>query len=655
MPPKPKPLPLHRQPLTFDQFWAELGYSAIEFTGDAKLKRTLDATNIHEMNPRTHFVHIANIVSKLVRSKYRLRNRIHPLITFQEIPEEKGIRSPQLVATSLGPVRKDDFSWSGIEAAVEIQSPGRNRQDSHNMAPSFTTCLLQGRPDRISVQGFYVGVDTLELIVTSGAGVKRSPPIDLKRSEDRILLLAFVKRLYIPHIFMIDPTIQRYQDPETKRWLFDITLKNTGPGKDFTCKGYQIIYAREVFQERAHIFVNHEAPAVLNGRKIPVIKDVYPFPDVDNGFSEVKIIEHAHGNGEVPGVVRMVYAELVRFDDGSQIYWGKCSKTRICLEDYGEPLTSRITPKELLTVIYDSLEISRVIYRNTNIVHRDLSIGNILIKTSEDAKDTPSHTYEAYEASDTPVAFCGASYLLGETTYQRETRALIIDLERAEILDKGLPRASITAWYKLIQGTRFAYGTTARAVYGKVFPDRLTRFQCVPSIKRTVRRTDSRPETPFHELRYDAESIFWVLAWWMINATPYNKPSTHIKRGLWEALMCNDCDTRPIEFDRSDLHPSYAPMIDLLDDLSRTVKNDYPWTKDEPHGHPEFLHEALQRIILNFIFENEEKNFMNLPTSGVPRVPGEDTSGSLGIVDVKRGREPDYRGSAKPQKRARNF
>lgn len=123
MPIKPKSLPLYRQPLAINRFWAELGYPAIEFTRDARLKRTLDATEIHKMDLRTQFIDIANIVSKLVRSKYRLRayllhfirsashldagNRTHPLITFHKVPEVEGKRSPQLVATPL-PV-KDDF------------------------------------------------------------------------------------------------------------------------------------------------------------------------------------------------------------------------------------------------------------------------------------------------------------------------------------------------------------------------------------------------------------------------------------------------------------------------------------------------------------------------------------------------------------------
>lgn len=239
---------------------------------------------------------------------------------------------------------------------------------------------------------------------------------------------------------MLDPTIKQYQDPKPMRWLFDLTLKNTG-GKDLTCKGFRIEYAREAFQERAHIFANNETPPVLNGRRIPVIKDVYPFPGVDNGFSEVEIIENVHRNDGIPGVVRMVYAELVRYEDGSQFFWGDCR--------------------------------------------------------------------------------------------------------------------------------------------------------------------------------------FWVLVWWMINAAPHNKPTANIERGLWEALTCDSRDAKPISFTISDLHPSYAPMINLLDDLSYTLQNDYHCAKDEPYNHPESLHEAFQRTVLNFLFEHKYKEFMNLPTSGVPRVPEE--------------------------------
>jgi len=46
--------------------------------------------------------------------------------------------------------------------------------------------------------------------------------------------------------------------------------------------------------------------------------------------------------------------------------------------------------------------------------------------------------------------------------------------------------------------------------------------------------------------------------------------------------------------------------------MATLIKKDYHWVKEEKYKHPEYLLDALQRVILNFVLENKEASFMDL-------------------------------------------
>ena len=161
-------------------------------------------------------------------------------------------------------------------------------------------------------------------------------------------------------------------------------------------------------------------------------------------------------------------------------------------------------------------------------------------------------------------------------------------------------------------------------VYGDIFPDRLTRFQHSPgSPNRHMVDIGVLPDSSSwrHELRHDAESAFWLLVWWVVNAAPADGCTSKIPMELWSTLIGTTTDARPLIIASNCLDPAYAPLSELLEELGRELKHDLHWATDTPYTHPEFLHEVFQRRILNFIFENRDKGFMNLAKGDASRKP----------------------------------
>ena len=123
--------------------------------------------------------------------------------------------------------------------------------DGARHADSCTHYLLQARPDRVSVQGFYADVEGVVLILSSADSVQKSPKLNLKDASQYQPLYAFVQRLYDPLPSMIDPTMKRRM--ENSLWVFDIMLTILH-SPSIECVEYRIAKALGCVSRRIHIF-----------------------------------------------------------------------------------------------------------------------------------------------------------------------------------------------------------------------------------------------------------------------------------------------------------------------------------------------------------------------------------------------------------------
>jgi hypothetical protein len=121
------------------------------------------------------------------------------------------------------------------------------------------------------------------------------------------------------------------------------------------------------------------------------------------------------------------------------------------------------------------------------------------------------------------------------------------------------------------------------------------------------------------ELEHDAESVFWLLVYWAVVAQPKDRPREDIDAVFWAQLFGN-CEIRNgfisnlcRSASRKGLtHSVYEPLKALICKLASFLVVDRCWLPvTDPRNDPEYLNEAFQRSILQFILDNRRENFMN--------------------------------------------
>ena len=176
-------------------------------------------------------------------------------------------------------------------------------------------------------------------------------------------------------------------------------------------------------------------------------------------------------------------------------------------------------------------------------------------------------------------------------------------------------------------------------IYSELLPERLKEFpqpdylhdyvvsvddqaaNCVATSGKIDK--DSLCSLPWsHELRHDAESCFWLLVWWAIHLCPESPPSSNsdIFGYLTKIDLANGTDPRVsfiqwLDTGTSWLDPQYQELVPLFLQMADQLRGDLYWAKyggTAEMKDPEFLHEALQLIIFNFLMENKTKPFMKL-------------------------------------------
>jgi hypothetical protein len=165
--------------------------------------------------------------------------------------------------------------------------------------------------------------------------------------------------------------------------------------------------------------------------------------------------------------------------------------------------------------------------------------------------------------------------------------------------------------------------------YADVYADRIKQFpQCEELLinprKLTIGNND-QSQGWRHKLVHDAESVFWLLLYWAMVAQPKDHPREHINAAVWTNLL-GDSKERNSSETRQGLihslsnklllkdltHSAYEPLETLICELASFLVVDSCWLPaSDVRKHPEYLNEAFQRIILQFIFINRDKDFMN--------------------------------------------
>ncbi|CAG8649435.1 2327_t:CDS:2, partial [Acaulospora colombiana] len=612
------------QDVRLEKFWELLDLK------DRRLEFEEDYKGIHHKKNGC-FVEFLNKLSSLVHKKFEEQEPIY-FVKCENKPSPHPTESscrPDFVA-----IRKSrdeawedktvsqifkDREWSHFEATGEIRSAGKTRDEAHLQAASYTNYLLQARPDLTHVLGIYVEEGGFRLALSNPCGIAYLNPLGWRNKSASAILCAWLTRLYDP---FKDPIITRIAGPDDVTFSLRIV--------DTTYEGCRLINTGIAFGRRTTIF---EGPDTDTEDDI-VIKIQYI--ETDRRFSEPATLNHIHDQVPFPGVVRIkaqttpfqeadkviVKLEISENESDGTITTRTETRHRTCLVmvDRGMSLMTAETPQAALIAIYDLLE-----ERST--FHRDISEGNALIRSK------PSIATEAMEKKFKEMHF--ATSLLGEygpdpKARRLQTPLLLIDFDMGEVLKdetEGEPKPR----------------TTSKYLEDEIL---LEQFQ--------------------HELRYDAESVFWLLLWWAIQAKPdvQGWEGDCIKMTHWNALtgVIDKDDLRfyYIEpFPEEVLHPAYQPLETLLRAMGRQLAGDHGLM--ESRRDPEYLHESFQRLVFDFLCEHGRKNsdffilkksrhlreVQKAETMNQPKVTGskagQDSKASRSQADssvTKRGREP---------------
>jgi len=134
-----------------------------------------------------------------------------------------------------------------------------------------------------------------------------------------------------------------------------------------------------------------------------------------------------------------------------------------------------------------------------------------------------------------------------------------------------------------------------------------------------------------HKLYHDAESVFWLLVWWAIHIRPTSPPSPKIDSKTYGYLTSVDLASgrdgrtmflQDLRRGYSWLDPSYERLEPLFKQMATQLMGELHWAESEEMKDPEFLHEALQRLIFDFLMRNKEASFMTLEKDLEPREIG---------------------------------
>ncbi|KAJ8508033.1 hypothetical protein ONZ45_g9652 [Pleurotus djamor] len=382
-----------------------------------------------------------------------------------------------------------------------------------------------------------------------------------------------------------------------------------------------------------------------------IIKDQHRSDD--STFTEGELYETLHEAGYALGFADMVsYTQIKSYGQYMHIEVDgvRRTKTRIVLATTGVSIYRCKDLQTFLRVMYDVLEAHRHAV-SQKVLHRDLSIANILIKAKSarprkpvyDKHDRPRFVGEVLDRKEKaePEALIidfdnGCRYENGQKTDHNPLHertgtpkyiARSVSVGKILHLDKTFePMPELSAElairyelaYKDAKDPIRSLKDTGGTIHGSVFDD--AKFQRFNKSKK-ARKTEFQ-----HHPRHDAESVFWCSLAFLMRALPKpeegEKPEPDTNEDklavLWVFFRDHEIpdhfhfhDSRVSLLDdniewEDILHPKLAFVSALIEDFVAQIRPEYALLEPPPHQF--HLHEAMQRLLLKYTVEWKDQN-----------------------------------------------
>ncbi|KAI0372441.1 hypothetical protein BV20DRAFT_71775 [Pilatotrama ljubarskyi] len=544
----------------------------------------------------------------------------------------------------------DDGSYLGIPTAyvdtfVETQwlYYSSDRGQEHRCAIDF----LRRWPDRAGLYCMTLHPRGFKLHYADSSGAKSSDVMSwdnhgFKRISD------YVYSLYHPPArhFLRDLTMTVHEYPNLDRPLWSIRVND------------EIFpYARNIFLagpgwKRTAVFLAGQRP-----QQQAIIKDSYRKPL--GYYEEPTFLKHIHCHGFIPGVIRLAHEELVYFageDNMVSVYRSPRVKHRMVLADIGESLLHAKSVNDLLMAIYDALEVHRVLASRAKVLHRDMSLNNILM-------------YPRWARCTNTQVLDGMPPLIDDVlgseareADMRTARCMLIDFDFASMLSSSPHPESIPAELRHRVGTPM-YVARAVAVgrvlfvrhvplrmptlaeeakelyvraygqdrYDKYCDDASTYHGGIPEeLSEDTWGSSARCRGIrfHHRWEHDVESVYWTMYSALLRVRPRGylddermKDTLHC---YWRMLRSHEflerthqeCENLPqdtrtplLDCDHDAFLRPFPPIMQdvsrLLFDIAQHVRISYA-AMSVPPKHEDHLHEAVQRLILDYLVRHRE-------------------------------------------------
>ncbi|KAI1792812.1 hypothetical protein LXA43DRAFT_1005225 [Ganoderma leucocontextum] len=528
-----------------------------------------------------------------------------------------------------------------VEAIVEAKS--ETNGGGRRQATTYAYRHHQARPDR---PGFYVLVikpQWYQVLYSDPTGVFASPKTLWTNTN---LLAAYIYSHYHPpaNHFLWDDTI-RWSEPDDEPCAFPSWEIHFGGERH---SNGRFLFIGEPWGRLTNIFDIEDS----SGERV-IIKDGYRH--VGRRFKEEDILGHLHAEGDLFGAVRLKgYATVLDADGGALkfILMGDVylrSRERFSLLDTGSRLLKAESVNDLLKAVFDALEVHRTQLVTRNILHRDMSIYNILMYPKWGnavgrpvMEDLPPTIEDVLAGTIRPVV-------------ERFPACLVIDYDNSARLDRPVPnpeeltQRTGTPMYiargvcagKVLKGLIYRVcpampelSGTALDLYIRAHGEE--RYQSYndkngtlhgalppPLVDPYATPTQSAEPPPlYHRPEHDVESIYWAMISALLRLYPegYKPDSDALKRlaQAWEIFESHqipkDADDHAEDLRQTFLNkdavawekilpPEMKDVAVLLCRVSMHVNPEYAlWQDGLPQDH---LHEAVQRLILQYLVEHE--------------------------------------------------
>uniref|UniRef100_A0A8H7Y1F4 Fungal-type protein kinase domain-containing protein n=1 Tax=Psilocybe cubensis TaxID=181762 RepID=A0A8H7Y1F4_PSICU len=619
---------------------------------------------LEELQSKTTFIENANEISKHIQET----QRYPALLEFRKVANRrqsgyfrKTASKPGVIAAFTSENSSEPigwqcpdrvFGWPFIQLIGDIASESCDIEVIKNQIAQDLHYMVLARPDLYVSHALLIEDSRITfLCAVTGEGIF-DVQLDYTDPNFQPLLFALISHIYDYGRFKDERYTITYNAESRQS---EYTLKfETAPGLT-QWETFHLIYSSSPFGTTTYVFAapDESNPIMVNGQRLRVVKDQYCYRMAR--FSEPDILKHVRGT---PGVVTLAYDEewepLVPTAT-------RRVKRRLGFVEQGDPFMNIRTVREMLEIAYDLLEVTRYLRFKRHVLHCDLSNANIVVDRAPTTPATNEYVNIQYnDINEHDIVFI--KHLLGERFGSQEnfgnhsnrindsnsplqTHVLLIDFNLAERLDSTARQSEIKKkgthpfMARAVENeepypdlstrmfTPFTALPQAPSMYKKLHPERTTRFDSEKLGLYILKEApgDLRSDRVWrHELYHEAESIFWIIVYWLLRANP--EPGTELSKEtiplpIWVSLLESAYSRNIVIFSfqqsakycARNIHSKLLPVLELVKTLAWAVyPGPYFLPDDNPRTQPDYLHEVFQRAILDFILTNKNEEFMNL-------------------------------------------